>query len=196
MTGTPRTFHEIPSLYVRPPNSPRLARRPRPPAPERWRLHRRRFLKIAGATGTGIAFYLLRMLPPAKAGHESNDDNDGNPGNDSYEIKPTCYSGGYDGECGDACCCSTDCPSCCHQTVGANHYGWHKSNGTTYQLRKNDCTASGSTDWDGWKWEESNCGCCSTKKWRCHDGKACDSNGNNCDATICPWVIQCVSTGC
>jgi hypothetical protein len=185
------TFNDLPTFNSRPAGAISSVSRSVSPRPMVWRLHRRRFLQIMLATGSGLALQVLGLLPPARAGHESNDDGDGNPGNDAYEIRDNCYSN-YGASCGDACCCSTDCPSCCDQS--GNHTGWHKSNGTTYKLRKDQCGSS--TDWDGWKWEESSCGCCDVKRWRCHDGKACDSNGNNCNNTICPWVIACISSGC
>jgi hypothetical protein len=139
----------------------------------------------------------LGLLPPARRALATH------AGDQGYQIDQVCDAP-YDGPCGDPCGPSVTCSSetgwqCC-VTDSSNHFfGWHKNGGAgaVFQLRPNECVGSTSTPgtaWDGWAWHVPNCNGCNDVKFRCHDGKHCNSSGGNCTPDICKK--QTGSTGC
>ncbi len=184
------TFSDLPDfLPADEGNSPRRA----PRIASSGGSSRRDFLRVAVAAGIGGSIAVLGWLPPARkaiAGHGSGDT--------GYRIKPLpCPDAGGAPPNGwdqgptncAGCCCSTVCGDCCQTDTSSIHYGWHRTTGVVYKLRPGDCTSTG--NYDGWIWDYGSCcNCNSYTKWRCHDGKKCDSNGNNCQNTVCKWILE------
>jgi hypothetical protein len=196
MSEQPLTFADLPSI-----DTPRRGRRAasRAERPLRgWSVDwsRRDLLKRTMAAGTALGLASLGVLPPARravAGHASN--------SDGYQIMSTsashdrgpCSRGNY--------ARSHNCKGCgpsdtsrdyCITDQSDPHYGWHRTEGLQWRLRRNACWAG---YYDGWKWRfrpVGEChGCRQVVEFRCHDGRRCDSNGNNCFPTVCRWKTRC-----
>jgi len=153
---------------------------------------RRDFMRVIGAAGVGIGLAAVGWLPPARRARASH------AGTDGYQIADSCWYGGYSDSCSDPCHSSPICGHCCQTDSSAHKYGWHRDTGSKYRLRKDQCTDSdsGSTDWDGWKWQFSGCCAGCTNPWfRCHDGRYCsDGTLSTCGPTICKWITTCACT--
>ena len=158
-------FERIVSLDTPPPDAaprprPRRVRRRSPLMPTR-----REFLKGTLAVGAGIGIAALGIFPPARLARASNHRQiwDGRDHGFNHE----CDGLGTWVLNDDCAGCNRPRKHCC-----CNSEGYHKSDGTNYKVRPNQCKDG---VYDGWLWRTSEC-CGNSRKnqrWRCHDGWFC-----------------------
>lgn len=155
----------------------------------RWVTDRREFIRLVAATGVSVGIASLGVFPPAR---RAIADHVGNPG---HEIKPLpCPGYASDHNCTPACGDSTVYFKSCVRDSSQHRYGWHKTNQCKWVLRKNQCISG--ADWDGWRWDPGDCGCCCNVVFRCHDGKKRNSSCDFVDNSICKWTVKCLACGC
>lgn len=152
--------------------------------------NRRQLLQRTFGGAVALSLTSLNLLPPAQRAYATH------LGSEGYHIKDGCGGDFGSTDCTLGCGPSNVCGNmsggpCCVTEAGAHQQGYHRANGREWQLRPNQCVPG--TGWDGWKWNYPNqCGCCRGGiTYRCHDGKNCDSSGNNCVPRVCRWVVDC-----
>ena len=140
---------------------------------------RRGVLQAGAALGTAAGMTLLGVFPAARRAYA-----------DGYDIYGSCPSYASDHNCSPGCGPSAVFADAC-VTTGAGA-GFHKSDGTTWTLRPNQCF-SGS--YDGWLWRyQGACGSCGCHvERRCHDGYKRTSAG--WVRSICRWTTECGCPG-
>lgn len=177
-------LEELPSYEARPPEAPKVKR----PRSRSW--DRAMFIKASVTTAMGVGLASLGIFPPAREARASH------VGTDPFQIKELpCPSYATNHNCVPGCGDSEPDLNGCQTDSSSHYYGWHRGGcnaawGNKWRYRPDECVSG--TDRDGWKWDfGSQCGCCQTVLFRCHDGKRCDSNCANCVKTICKWTLSC-----
>jgi hypothetical protein len=137
---------------------------------------RRRFLQ--GATVVGFA-----TLTVFSAAREAYAD-----GYDIWEGACPSYASGHD--CSPGCGPSTVFADAC--VTAGGYLGFHRSDGSTWALRPNQCYAG---TYDGWLWRFSGpCGTCGCGiERRCHDGYR--NTGSGWVRSICRYTTDCGCPG-
>jgi hypothetical protein len=156
------------------------ARRSRRTGAVRWSGPSRRSVLQAGAAlGTATGMALLGVFPAARRAYA-----------DGYDIYGRCPSYASDHDCSPGCGPSPVFADAC-LTSGAST-GFHKSDGTTWTLRPNQCYAG---SYDGWLWRHQGaCGSCACHvERRCHDGYRRTSAG--WVRSVCRWTTDCGCPG-
>ena len=140
---------------------------------------RRGVLQAGAALGTAAGMALLGVFPAARRAYA-----------DGYDIYGRCPSYASDHDCSPGCGPSPVFADAC-STAGAGA-GFHRSDGTTWTLRPNQCY-SGS--YDGWLWRyQGACGSCTCHvERRCHDGYR--RTGAGWVRSICRWTTDCGCPG-
>jgi hypothetical protein len=140
---------------------------------------RRTVLQVGAALGTAAGMAALGVFPAARRAYA-----------EGYDIYGGCPTYATDHDCSPGCGPSLIFADACRTT--STPVGFHKSDGTTWTLRPNQCHAQ---SYDGWLWRyQGACGSCGCHvERRCHDGYRKTSSG--WVRSICRWNTDCGCPG-